>query len=47
MVIDDLHGKKFRSIFMTAKPLLVLVRTLSIGHLEFNFSSRMMPKYFC
>ena len=30
MVIYDLHGKKFQSLFMTAIPLLVLVRTLFI-----------------
>ena len=42
-----LRGKKFRNLFMTVIPLLVLVRTLSIWLLKFNFSSRMMPKCFC
>ena len=44
--INDLLGRKFRSFFMTAIPLLFLVRTLSICHLKFNFLSRMTFKCF-
>ena len=47
MVINDIRGKEFQSLFMTAIPLLALVRTLSIWLLKFNFSSRMMPKCLC
>ena len=45
MVINELRGKEFRSLFMTAIPLPALVRTLSVWLLKSNFSSRMMPKF--
>ena len=47
MVIDDLRGKEFRSLFITAIPLLALVRTLSLWFLKFTFSLRMMPESLC
>ena len=36
MVINDLSCKNFQSLFMTAMPFLVLLRTLSIWHLIFH-----------
>ena len=46
-LINDLWVKKFRSLFMIPILLLVLIRTLSIWHFKFNFSSIMMTKSFC